>query len=189
MKLHEIITDWTKKQAVLDERIYTRFGISEGRDVLPQLLLAFKSELGEAANEFRGFKYWSQDREPRGAALLEELIDCIHFLLSIGNTTYALHLADDFGNRLFYPDLLISTTWQELRAEHEETYNKRMSEKFNSVFMAIVHFEDKQDYKQYLLTFQRLLDLTALLGFTLQEVVGAYDAKNAKNHDRQGAGY
>jgi len=88
-------------QKVLDAAIVEKKGL-EGRDTLPEKILALQVELGECANEWRGFKFWSEDREPRTEAwhmkeihskfpilpiknrLLEEYVDCLHFILSIG---------------------------------------------------------------------------------------------------------
>lgn len=111
-------------QAELDRHIVEKKGL-QGVDLLPNLILALQVELGECANEWRGFKHWSEDQEPRteipidcpycygkgymnhdevfeggepwpckrcdGSGvygyknpLLEEFVDCLHFILSIG---------------------------------------------------------------------------------------------------------
>ncbi|WP_374706028.1 dUTP diphosphatase, partial [Paenibacillus antibioticophila] len=91
-------------QKALDARIIKDKGL-EGTDLLTNTVLALQVEIGELANEWRGFKHWSNDREPRTAvhslvklselddqqadgtwlhnALLEEYVDCLHFFLSI----------------------------------------------------------------------------------------------------------
>src|SRR5690625_3998787 len=51
-------------QKELDDRIVKEKGL-EGKDLLPQKILALQVELGELANEWRGFKFWSEDQEPR----------------------------------------------------------------------------------------------------------------------------
>src|SRR5690606_1696390 len=97
-------------QAKLDERIYAEHPVQEGENRLAKKILALQVELGELANCWRGFKYWSNDQEPRTKAidfalwvkngrevdeegkptncfknpLLEEYVDCLHFILSIG---------------------------------------------------------------------------------------------------------
>lgn len=52
-------------QKVLDDRIVREKRL-EGRDTLPEKILALQVELGECANEWRGFKFWSEDREGYG---------------------------------------------------------------------------------------------------------------------------
>lgn len=51
-------------QRVLDERIIKDKGL-EGKELLPGKILALQVELGELANEWRGFKFWSHDMSPR----------------------------------------------------------------------------------------------------------------------------
>src|SRR5690606_16902042 len=74
-------------------------------DRFNKLILALLVEIGECANEWRGFKFWSTDQKPRtkeyltnyteqdsilgpGAQwrnpLLEEYVDGLHFVLEIG---------------------------------------------------------------------------------------------------------
>src|SRR5690606_38322929 len=53
-----------KIQKQLDERIVREKGL-EGQDLLDKKILALMVELGELANEWRGFKFWSKDQEPR----------------------------------------------------------------------------------------------------------------------------
>src|SRR5690625_2371786 len=54
-------------QKKLDERIVKEKGL-EGKDLLDKKILALQVELGEIANEFRGFKFWSEDQEPNDYA-------------------------------------------------------------------------------------------------------------------------
>ena len=107
-------------QKKLDAHIEKSKGL-EGQNLLDKKILALQVELGELANEWRGFKFWSEDKEPNAKEevvcgfcdegvihdgrsapgvcgwclgdyvescknpLLEEYVDCLHFILSIGN--------------------------------------------------------------------------------------------------------
>src|SRR5690606_12300132 len=82
-------------QAKLDAHIEREHPRKENEDRLAKKVLALQVELGELCNCWRGFKYWSNDQEPgtvkyienrkhRQNPLLEEYVDCLHFLLSIG---------------------------------------------------------------------------------------------------------
>src|SRR6185312_3767022 len=79
-------------QSKLDARIVEEKSL-QGRDMLPEKILALLVELGELANEWRGFKFWSNKQSPairpsnpieHGNPMLEEYVDCLHFILSIG---------------------------------------------------------------------------------------------------------
>jgi len=51
-------------QKTLDARIIEEKSL-QGQDLLPNTILALQVELGEMSNEWRGFKHWSNDQEPR----------------------------------------------------------------------------------------------------------------------------
>ncbi|MCF7753417.1 dUTP diphosphatase [Paenibacillus xylanexedens] len=51
-------------QKTLDARIIEEKNL-RGQDLLPNTILALQVELGEMANEWRGFKHWSDKREPK----------------------------------------------------------------------------------------------------------------------------
>ncbi|WP_236620395.1 dUTP diphosphatase, partial [Geobacillus thermodenitrificans] len=93
-------------QRQLDAHIEKEHPRQEDEDRLSKKILALQVELGELANEARFFKYWSNDQKPRTRIevvtgqkmvdgviepiveyknpLLEEYVDGLHFLLSIG---------------------------------------------------------------------------------------------------------
>src|SRR5690242_2519258 len=70
-------------QQTLDERIRTQHGLHDA-DLLPKKLLALQVELGEHANETRCIKYWSTKPASERIVILEEYVDALHFVLSIG---------------------------------------------------------------------------------------------------------
>src|SRR5690606_9719609 len=94
------LTKFFNLQRQLDEHILDEHPELKGQDNLDWKILALQVELGECANEWRGFKKWSNDQEPRtrklvngdimkgeyeySNPLLEEYVDCLHFILSIG---------------------------------------------------------------------------------------------------------
>ncbi len=47
-------------------------------------MLALLVEIGELANETRCFKYWSNKPASEREVILEEYVDGLHFILSIG---------------------------------------------------------------------------------------------------------
>jgi dimeric dUTPase (all-alpha-NTP-PPase superfamily) len=47
--------------------------------------IALLVEIGEVANELKSFKYWKKDKKIDLEKVQEELIDCLHFFLSLVN--------------------------------------------------------------------------------------------------------
>ncbi|MED3603767.1 dUTP diphosphatase [Bacillus subtilis] len=214
-------------QKALDERIIKEKGL-EGQDLLPNLILALQVELAECANEWRGFKHWSNDREPRAKIehfcptcegtgdenhdinlqyleeghaaepyskcqdcngsgkigesnpLLEEYVDCLHFILSI-------------GNRLGY--LKNNESVDELK---RTTTKGTGVHAFMDVFNAIVYLNDEVicttidnelAHYNYENLFSLFNSLGETLGFMPEQIEAAYMEKNAVNHQRQQEGY
>ena len=71
-----------KLQKELDTFIETTQKIE--RDVWKEKGLALMVELSELANETRCFKFWSTKGPSERSIILEEYVDSIHFLLSLG---------------------------------------------------------------------------------------------------------
>jgi dimeric dUTPase (all-alpha-NTP-PPase superfamily) len=202
-------------QRKLDEHIVKEKGL-EGQDLLPKKILALQVELGELANEWRGFKFWSNHQEPRTQSkvvchvcnghggfvhtdeyqqatepfeeclycegtgfqedknpLLEEYVDCLHFILSIGleiNLTPDEHVKwkrftviEQFNDLFGYTSDLFKTVDE----------NWAVEEQFNA-------------YEELLAGF---MGLGEMLGFTWEQVEQAYLEKNKINHERQRSAY
>lgn len=173
-------------QRVLDARIAKEHPRVEGEDRLAKKILALQVELGECANEWRGFKFWSNDQEPRisrfapGVAesynynpLLEEYVDCLHFILSIG-LEHKFHTIEfDYlheGNFAIYTE-------------------KNTLEQFGHIFLAISEFAMNEELETYEEVFLYFIGLGNYLGFTWDQVEQAYHDKNKINHERQDTGY
>ena len=194
-------------QKELDDRILAEHPIQEGEDRLAKKILALLVELGELAQEWRGFKFWSKDQEPRFGGycgcddgyvdiylghgevgqklcpqcegegtlpnrVLEEYVDCLHFILSIGNDIIG-ELTDSE-----IEDILLNA--KEDSGDVVETFIV-----LNSCSCEL-KFREKYDYISLLTIF---LSLGLTLGFTWDQVEEAYMRKNAVNHHRQVNGY
>ena len=199
-------------QKELDEKIVREKGLKD-KDLLSNKILALQVELGELANEWRGFKFWSNNREPRtnleivcrechgtgtplgipaesgvdcwkceGAGtyfinpLLEEYVDCLHFILSIGieiDSDYKFY----FGN--------FNDVW--------ETKTKFLDEKLSLTEVFIELIENarwEMGTNGYWMDFlESFTDIGKRLGLTPEEVLKAYMDKNKVNHERQKVGY
>lgn len=169
-------------QGVLDEHIIKEKGL-EGEDLIPNKILALQVEIGELANEWRGFKHWSNKGPSEKDVILGEYVDGLHFILSIG-------LELNKSNRLFsIPDkdfgvLVFSTISQQFRSLF---YNISIldSDYFDpNEFLGTEYLDS-----DYIKVFRSFLGLGQNLGFTQEEIEQAYFKKNEVNHQRQEDGY
>ena len=191
-------------QKLLDKRIVDEHNL-HGHDLLPQKILALQVELAELANEWREFKFWSRDQEPRtfewigkcekcnghgvddeniscpncaGTGdgnrnpLLEEYVDCLHFILSIGN------------------DISLSN----VLVKNLEGEFKDMLECFRHCNNWVVNLDyTLHETACYISTIEKVyenlisvfLELGEMLGFTPEQIEQSYYEKNAINHQRQ----
>lgn len=85
MTLKELL----RKQDELDRIILDNHNLRNMGTVelLGHKITALMVETSEMANEVRAFKYWS-NKKPNVKEAKEEYIDCLHFMLSIGNILF-----------------------------------------------------------------------------------------------------
>lgn len=171
-------------QKTLDARIIEEKGL-RGQDLLPNTILALQVELGEMANEWRGFKHWSNDQQPRvkvpatawGAPfrnlLLEEYVDCVHFFLSI-----ARQLGLDETDLTIIDDYLEGSTTKVL---NRLIYHAGGIGMEYSPYSTITSF--RMAFNMFFALGQQRF------GFTLDQIEAAYLDKNKVNHERQANGY
>lgn len=192
------LTKLFETQAKLDEHIMQEHPELRGQNNLDWKLLALQVELGECANEWRGFKKWSKDQEPRTEVLtdnpdktdknkpwlmrnllLEEYVDCLHFILSIG-----LELgANNWMNLSDYPMVNVSG---DITLQFLDVHSKTLKVVEEIIRMEL---EPKEIRNLFTKAFESFLQLGAKLGFSWEQVEEAYNAKNKVNHERQNAGY
>lgn len=152
-------------QKELDQRIVENHNL-HGRNLIPDKVLALEVELGELANETRCFKFWSfKDSSPQNV-VLEEYVDCLHFILSIG-------LEKKFEQVSF------------VIKDHPRT----VVQQFQEVFERSAIFNKSMTKENYLHLFNSFLTLGKKLGFSWTEVEEGYLMKNKINHKRQEEGY
>ena len=205
-------------QRQLDEHIEKEHPRKPGEDRLAKKILALQVELGELANEWRGFKFWSHDQEPRTIA---ERGVCVH-CAGTGNAffdddeeewedcSYCKGEGEEIYNPLLeeYVDCLhfILSIGVELGMPHRLLLgNVQRNEMLGDDFIALydevhtLYHAYKCAYKcqlnkkfvrgYYESVFEHFLALGERLGFTWEQVEEAYMKKNAENHSRQERGY
>ncbi|WMT29979.1 dUTP diphosphatase [Bacillus aerius] len=134
----------------------------------------------ECANEWRGFKFWSNDQQPREEKLLEEYVDCLHFILSIGNLTK--YSKNNDVNDLKRNTLEASGVNAFLELFKEITF-------FNEVRKVSKNTIEPAHIMIYERIFRSFIELGDFLGFTPEQIEDEYMKKNAVNHKRQQEGY
>lgn len=204
------LENFFQMQKELDNRIVEDKGL-QNVDLLDKKCMATIVEIAELSNEWRGFKYWSANQEPRtwyekecqactgkgyliidihtseketctkcdGTGyeeqknpLLEEYVDGLHFILSIGND---LGIRQDFDftvsgvNDIMTLFAMINRNLTTLWWEHHNGIGSASS--------------------LYITTVEHYLRLGELLGFTWEEIENAYMDKNKVNYERQEQGY
>lgn len=155
-------------QNKLNQRIRAEHKLKD-ENLIQEQILALEVELGELANETRCFKYWSHKPPAPQSVILEEYVDGLHFILSLG-------LEMNFNNS----GLNLVTT-----LENENN----LIQQFQLVYDQITEFNHSKSFESYENLFVDFLQLGRKLGFEEVEVEQAYLDKNKVNHKRQDEGY
>ncbi|KGM44876.1 dUTP diphosphatase [Neobacillus niacini] len=156
-----------RMQQALDQHIVEKHEL-QNEDLFNRKVLALLVELGELANETRCFKFWSIKPSSEKSVVLEEFVDGIHFILSLGiecgfqNLDYKLELEPS----------TLSTT-----------------EQFLLIYEKVNEFKDSKKDCDFQILLQCYLQLGTLLGISYEEMEKAYFAKNEVNYQRQQNNY
>ncbi|OMP67486.1 dUTP diphosphatase [Domibacillus epiphyticus] len=137
-----------------------------GRDLFDEKVLALLVEIGELANETRCFKFWSTKGPSERNIILEEFVDGVHFVLSLGLLT---------GFDRTKPAV--------------EAVAADQTGQFLLVMESVHAFQKEKTAKNYQTLMNRYFSLGEMLGFTPDEVEAAYISKNEVNYERQKSGY
>jgi dimeric dUTPase (all-alpha-NTP-PPase superfamily) len=152
-------------QNTLDHRIQTQHHL-EGVPLLHKKTLSLQVEFGELANETRCFKFWSTKKPSSSDVILEEYVDCLHFILGLG-------IEKDFQN--ITPEV--------------KNVTSELSEQFLNLYINVTDFIKCPSINNYLNIFENFLALGGNLGFCEEDIENAYLHKNKINHERQDNGY
>ncbi len=152
-------------QRTLNERILKEHGL-DSSNLRNKKFLALLTEIGELANETRCFKYWSKKGPSPKEIILEEYVDCLHFILTIGL---------DFGYTDVEPD--------------SEIERSDLSSHFINLFLSVNEMVICASRDSYQVLMEDFISLGVALGFTDEEVTRSYLLKNEENHRRQSTDY
>jgi dimeric dUTPase (all-alpha-NTP-PPase superfamily) len=193
-------------QRNLDEKINKEKGL-EGKDNLAWKILALQVETGECANEWRGFKKWSEDQKPRYEkvnvcpkcrgnrrpfGIPEETgIDCEKCDGSGLQVTFPLKeeyvdglpFVLSIGLELGYDN--DKSQW----AYKDITQNSSIESQFIWIYLKAGSLLINRTLPHYAMLVSNYIGLGKMLNFTWEEIVEAYHDKNKINHQRQANGY
>ncbi len=200
-------------QKKLVDHIDEKHPRKEGDERFEKKVLALQVEIGELANEWRGFKFWSEDQEPReyrpnpsnpcevchGQAVFMEEDSISEFCQHCDGVGFHYHnpLLEEYVDGLhFILDLGIENKYNTpvimewLNSIGYGHYGcETITQQFAEVFNAISKFNFEPILDHYEEVFFSYLTLGYMLGFTWSDIEGAYLEKNKVNHERQLNGY
>ncbi|MCA1036477.1 dUTP diphosphatase [Bacillus infantis] len=153
-------------QRALDLHIETEHQLTE-ENLFDRKILALLVELGELANETRCFKFWSQKPASEPAVILEEFVDGVHFILSLG----------------------IECGFGESAAIEPQEKGESLSHQFLNLYHLIDTFKASRTLEDFNVLVGAYISLAEMLGFSEEQIERAYVEKNEVNYERQRQGY
>lgn len=151
-------------QKQLDSYIEANHRLNK-QDIFQEKCLALFVELGELANETRCFKFWSTKPASSQAIILEEYVDGLHFIMSLG-----IGLGYEYKNKVIQTE-------------------PSLTEQFLIVYQCIAAFQREPSQPRYNELFDQYVHLGKRLDFSEDELKQAYIKKNEINYKRQDQGY
>jgi dimeric dUTPase (all-alpha-NTP-PPase superfamily) len=191
-------------QAKLDAHIEKEHPRQPGEDRLAKKILALQVELGELANEWRGFKYWSNNQKPRTRCPHCEGSGLCHYF-GYADPLQPCGYCNGYPKRINplleeYTDCLhfFLSIGNDLWISQDTDFNKSNPRDVMTLFALInryvaelwweVHDNTDGVLAKYYFGFQHYLRLGEMLGFTWDEIEQGYLSKNKINHERQDSG-
>lgn len=164
MELNELY----ELQRELDNVVTSK--VSEGYDTnshyaVDHIRYAFHTEVHELSNEVGFFKFWKNSHKIKRGETLEELVDCIHFLLKLGIMKGYDRSIKEVEPFPLWEDCSMDDMFYELRRNELDTMGK------------------------YSMAFSYLLGIARKLDFLMADIDHAYKLKNLENHARQARDY
>ncbi|AVN58868.1 dUTP diphosphatase [Mesoplasma florum] len=155
------------QQEFLDNKIIEKHNLTLDHEMFRKKLIAFWVELGEYANEEKSFKYWKQGAPGAKEVQLEEYIDGLHFIISLGNQinyNFETFNFNDLG------------------------YNNNIDCYFELIkdLTALVNQPNDQTFSKILNSF---LQIAKVQNYSEEDLIKTYKAKHEKNQQRQVENY
>ncbi|ATZ16526.1 dimeric dUTPase (all-alpha-NTP-PPase superfamily) [Entomoplasma freundtii] len=172
------LTYLSQQQEKLDQNILTKHNLKSDATIFQKRLIAFFVELGEFANEERSFKYWSRKGAAPKDRQLDEYVDGLHFLLSLGNSVNF-----DFKNFAQKTNNLPTST------KAKKATDFPLGETYLQLLGHLTDFSSSHSNGDFSKLFANYLEIGAICEYTEAEILEAYRQKNAINFARQANNY
>ena len=171
------LTELFKMQKALDDDIKVKHKNNYLRyDMMFNKAYALKNEVNEAWNVTNAFKMWSTMFEQPKESLLEEMVDILHFWLSI---------VMDFKLEGYFKKVEITTS--KLNGFNKAFFHM---DKNVNYLIGKVEYKDRDGAKKPLKGVMDLFYKTIeFAGFTWDDVLEMYKEKNEENFNRLAVGY
>lgn len=154
----------SKIQKSLDDYINKKNNVTSD-DIFKRKQIAFLVELGEFTNEVRSFKWWSKRSASSKDILLEEYVDGLHFIISLGL---------DMKNK----------NWKYNVKKHDDTNSTVLK-----TYKSMMDFEKNPKLKSWNVVMNSFLDIATTMDFKPDEIYDFYRKKNKINIERQKQDY
>ncbi|AGR42350.1 dUTP diphosphatase [Spiroplasma diminutum] len=156
-----------EKQVMLDNYIMESKKIILNEKIIKKKIIAFLVEISEFINEYREFKFWSNKGPSERSIILEELIDCLHFIISLGTDI-------DFDFSQFSNKII--------EANDIDQWSL-------NVYRKTIIFEQTFEKNSYSDLLDEFLSIMYILDISNDEILQVYNKKNEINFNRQDSGY
>ncbi|MDP4085362.1 MAG: dUTP diphosphatase [Bacillota bacterium] len=154
-------------QKELDSFIEEKHQLQQ-ENLFDRKILALLVEIGELANETRCFKFWSVKPSSEKKIILEEFVDGIHFILSLG-----IECSFD----------------KEVLEINPSSSSLSITEQFIHIYQMVGAFQKSKNINDFIQIIESYLQLASLLGISDLEIEQAYIQKNEVNYKRQHNNY
>lgn len=158
-------------QKSLDELITNKHDLTS-KNLIRSKILALFTEFGELSNEIKAFKYWSVSKKVDSNKILEEYVDCLHFLLSIG-------IDKNYTSFEIVPE----------SSDEEELKDTDIIARLLNLYIYMSDFYVTPSFDNYVTLFQDFIYLGLTLEYSIEEIEEAYLTKNNVNIERQRNNY
>lgn len=152
-------------QKDLDSQIIEEHDL-ENEVLFSQKSLALQVRLGNLANGTGCYKYWSSKSPVKREIILEEYVNCLHCILSIG----------------------IDKKFDDINPSSVK-FNYSITEQFLDLYVDINDFVICSSEDHYVTLFNDFLSLGKNLGLSELEIENEYIRKNQLNLDKQASNY